>query len=142
MSQEPMVHIVGGGLADSEAAHSAALSGAKVRLYEMRPQRKTDAHETSHLAEMVCSNSFRSDDSEYNAVGLLHEEMRRMGSLIMASADANKVPAGSALAVDRTLFAQWIEDKLECNPNVEIVREEVAGLPPKDWNHVVIQRGP
>src|SRR6201986_1528209 len=99
------IHIIGGGLAGSEAAWQAAEAGLKLVLYEMRPTRKTDAHQTDSLAELVCSNSFRSDDSEYNAVGLLHAEMRRMGSIIMQAADANQVPAGGALAVDREGFA-------------------------------------
>src|SRR3954470_11103854 len=96
---QKLIHIIGGGLAGSEAAWQAAQSGVKVVLHEMRPVRKTDAHHTDKCAELVCSNSFRSDDAEYNAVGLLHEEMRRSGSLIMRCGDTAKVPAGSALAV-------------------------------------------
>lgn len=142
MTHDGLVHVIGGGLAGSEAAWTAANRGAKVRLYEMRPTRGTDAHETGRLAEMVCSNSFRSDDHEMNAVGLLHEEMRRAGSLIMLSADENKVPAGSALAVDRDNFAATVEAKLEAHPNVEIIREEVEGLPPEDWDNVIIATGP
>lgn len=142
MARDALVHVIGGGLAGSEAAWTAANAGAKVRLYEMRPVRGTDAHETSRLAEMVCSNSFRSDDHEMNAVGLLHEEMRRAGSLIMLSADENKVPAGSALAVDRDNFAATVEAKLEAHPNVEIIRQEVDGLPPADWDNVIIATGP
>lgn len=142
MARDAVVHVVGGGLAGSEAAWTAANAGASVCLYEMRPVRGTDAHETGRLAEMVCSNSFRSDDHEMNAVGLLHEEMRRAGSLIMLSADENKVPAGSALAVDRDNFAATVEAKLDAHPNVEIIREEVEGLPPREWHNVVIATGP
>lgn len=142
MASNSIVHVIGGGLAGSEAAWSAANLDAKVRLYEMRPVRGTDAHETGRLAEMVCSNSFRSDDHEMNAVGLLHEEMRRAGSLIMMSADRNKVPAGSALAVDRDNFAATVEEELEAHPNVEIIREEICGLPPEDWETVIIATGP
>src|SRR5580704_10742110 len=100
------VHIIGGGLAGSEAAWQIAREGIPVTLHEMRPVRKTEAHQTDRLAELVCSNSFRSDDSDYNAVGLLHDEMRRMNSLIMRAADAHQVPAGGAQAVDRHGFAQ------------------------------------
>ena len=121
------VHVVGGGLAGSEAAWQLARRGAPVVLYEMRPSRSTEAHVTARLAELVCSNSFRSDDAERNAVGLLHEEMRRCGSLIMAAADAHQVPAGGALAVDREGFAGAVEAALEAEPLVEIRREEVAG---------------
>lgn len=142
MARDAKVHVIGGGLAGSEAAWTAANAGAHVVLHEMRPVRGTDAHETSRLAEMVCSNSFRSDDHEMNAVGLLHEEMRRAGSLIMMSADENKVPAGSALAVDRDNFAATVEAKLEAHPGVEIRREEVEGLPPQDWDNVIIATGP
>ncbi|NQU55653.1 MAG: FAD-dependent oxidoreductase, partial [Rhodospirillales bacterium] len=99
------VHVVGGGLAGSEAAWQLARAGVPVILHEMRPTRTTDAHLTDGLAELVCSNSFRSDDADFNAVGLLHQEMRQLGSLIMQAADANKVPAGGALAVDREAFS-------------------------------------
>src|SRR5918998_5596127 len=106
MSTSPLpIHIIGGGLAGSEAAWQIATAGVPVVLHEMRPVRRTDAHHTDALAELVCSNSFRSDDAEYNAVGLLHEEMRRCGSLIMRAADAHKLPAGGALAVDRVAFS-------------------------------------
>lgn len=142
MKRDPIIHVIGGGLAGCEAAWTAANEGVKVKLYEMRPVRGTDAHETGRLAEMVCSNSFRSDDHEMNAVGLLHEEMRRAGSLIMLAADDNKVPAGSALAVDRDHFAATVEARLEAHPNVEIIREEVEGLPPQDWDNVIIATGP
>src|SRR5262250_1412301 len=100
-NQMQAIHVIGGGLAGSEAAWQIARAGVPVLLHEMRPVRRTDAHQTDRFAELVCSNSFRSDDSAANAVGLLHDEMRRMGSLVMASADAHKVPAGGALAVDR-----------------------------------------
>ncbi len=136
------VHIIGGGLAGSEAAWRLARSGVAVVLHEMRPQRTTDAHQTAVLAELVCSNSFRSDDAESNAIGLLHEELRRAGSLILSAADAHKVPAGGALAVDRDGFSGAVEDALRSEPNVTIVREEVAGLPPAEWGDVVIATGP
>src|SRR5919199_5507210 len=127
------VHIIGGGLAGSEAAWQAARLGVPVVLHEMRPVRGTEAHVTDGLAELVCSNSFRSDDAETNAVGLLHEEMRRCGSLIMAAADRHKVPAGGAPAVDRHGFSAAVQAALEAEPRVEIRREEIAGLPPADW---------
>src|SRR5471030_1429896 len=135
------IHIVGGGLAGSEAAWQAAEAGTKVVLHEMRPVRGTEAHLTDGLAELVCSNSFRSDDAENNAVGLLHEEMRRTGSLIMRAADAHKLPAGGALAVDRHGFSAAITKALEDHPNIDIRREEVAGLPPDDWTSVIIATG-
>jgi len=136
------VHIVGGGLAGSEAAWQIAASGVPVVIHEMRPVRGTDAHKTDGLAELVCSNSFRSDDRETNAVGLLHEEMRRLGSLILRTADANQVPAGGALAVDRDAFSAAITAALAAHPLVEIRREEMAGLPPADWDSVIISTGP
>jgi len=136
------VHVIGGGLAGSEAAWQLARSGVPVVLHEMRPHRNTPAHQTHGLAELVCSNSLRSDDAEYNAVGLLHEELRRAGSLIMQAADAHKVPAGGALAVDRDGFSQAVEQALASHPNVTIVREEIAGLPPAEWDSVVIATGP
>src|ERR1700722_15997149 len=120
------VHVIGGGLAGSEAAWQLARAGVPVVLHEMRPVRKTDVHQTDRAAELVFSNSFRSDDSEYNAVGLLHDEMRRMGSLIMRSADAHKVPAGGALAVDRDAFAAAVTTALEQHPNISFQREEIA----------------
>ncbi|MEM1103296.1 MAG: methylenetetrahydrofolate--tRNA-(uracil(54)-C(5))-methyltransferase (FADH(2)-oxidizing) TrmFO [Pseudomonadota bacterium] len=135
------IHIIGGGLAGSEAAWQAARAGAAVTLHEMRPVRGTDAHQTDQLAELVCSNSFRSDDAENNAVGLLHEEMRRCGSLIMACADAAQVPAGGALAVDRDAFAGAVTERLTALPNVEIQRGEVTEIP-ADWTNVVIATGP
>jgi len=136
------IHIIGGGLAGSEAAWQAAEAGAKVILHEMRPVRATDAHHTDSFAELVCSNSFRSDDWENNAVGLLHEEMRRAGSLIMRAADANKLPAGGALAVDRHGFSAEVTRAIEAHPNIEIRREEIAGLPPEDWHSAIIATGP
>ena len=141
-SAPPPIHIVGGGLAGCEAAWQAARAGAPAILHEMRPVRGTDAHETDTLAELVCSNSFRSDDAEANAVGVLHEEMRRCGSLILAAADAHKVPAGGALAVDRNGFAAAVQDRLAAHPLVEIRREEVADLPPPAWDKVVVATGP
>ena len=124
------VHIIGGGLAGSEAAWQLAEAGVKVRLSEMRGGgERTAAHQTDALAELVCSNSFRSDDAENNAVGLLHAEMRALGSVIMTAADAHKVPAGSALAVDRDGFSQAVTERLAAHPNVEIVRERVDALP-------------
>src|SRR3569833_445651 len=110
------VHVVGGGLAGSESAWQLAQAGVPVVLHEMRPIRTTDAHKTDHYAELVCSNSFRSDDSEHNAVGLLHEEKRRLGSLIMRCGDANQVPAGGALAVDRDGFSAAVPAALEAHP--------------------------
>ena len=135
-------HIVGGGLAGSEAAWQLASSGIPVILHEMRPVRRTDAHLTDGLAELVCSNSFRSDDAQNNAVGLLHQEMRHLGSLIMESADFNKVPAGGALAVDRDGFSQYIQKKIEDHPLISIERKEVTNLPPEDWGKTIIATGP
>jgi methylenetetrahydrofolate--tRNA-(uracil-5-)-methyltransferase len=136
-----IVHIIGGGLAGSEAAWQAAQLGARVVLHEMRPVRTTDAHKTDGLAELVCSNSFRSDDWENNAVGLLHEEMRRAGSLILHAGDAHRLPAGGALAVDRDGFSQAVTDALEQHSRIEIRREEIA-WPPQDWQRVVVATGP
>jgi methylenetetrahydrofolate--tRNA-(uracil-5-)-methyltransferase len=136
------VHVVGGGLAGSEAAWQLAQASVPVVLHEMRPIRQTEAHKTGAFAELVCSNSFRSDECETNAVGLLHEEMRRAGSLIMASADAHKLPAGGALAVDRDSFADEVSKKLEAHPLIEIVRGEIDGLPPAGWDNVIIATGP
>ncbi|MDP9102416.1 MAG: methylenetetrahydrofolate--tRNA-(uracil(54)-C(5))-methyltransferase (FADH(2)-oxidizing) TrmFO [Pseudomonadota bacterium] len=136
------IHVIGGGLAGSECAWQIAEAGVPVVLHEMRPLVKTPAHQTEGLAELVCSNSFRSDDWEFNAVGLLHEEMRRCGSLIMRSGDAAQVPAGGALAVDRDDFSARVTAALEAHPNVTIARGEVAGFPPADWDSVVIATGP
>lgn len=142
MSDIAPVHIIGGGLAGSEAAWQLASAGVPVILHEMRPHRSTDAHQTDRLAELVCSNSFRSDDAEYNAVGLLHWEMRRCGSLILACADKHAVPAGGALAVDRDAFAEEVQQRLADHPLVTIERGEVAGLPPEEWDSVVVATGP
>src|SRR5689334_23420413 len=136
------VHVIGAGLAGSEAAWQAAESGCKVVLHEMRPTRMTEAHRTDSPAELVCSNSFRSDDAANNAVGLLHAEMRRLGSLIMRCADANQVPAGGALAVDRDGFSTAVTRALHEHPLIEIDRTEIAGLPPADWGHVIVATGP
>ncbi len=136
------VTVVGGGLAGSEAAFQLAEAGVPVRLFEMRPVRRTDAHQTDRLAELVCSNSFRSDDAFGNAVGLLHEEMRRLGSLVMWAGDQAKLPAGGALAVDRDVFAGLVQDRLEAHPLVEIVREEVTGLPSAEAGLAIIATGP
>jgi len=141
-SSTPQVHIVGGGLAGSEAAWQLAQAGLPVVLHEMRPVRGTEAHQTEGLAELVCSNSFRSDDAANNAVGLLHEEMRRAGSLIMQAADAHKLPAGGALAVDRHGFSAAVQQALIEHPLVELRREEIAGLPPADWDSVIVATGP
>jgi len=141
MTNKPL-HIIGGGLAGSEAAWQAAQAGVPVILHEMRPVRGTDAHKTDGLAELVCSNSFRSDDAQANAVGLLHAEMRLANSLIMACADAHQVPAGGALAVDRDGFSAAVTAKLEAHPLITIQREEVAGLPPEDWEQAIISTGP
>jgi methylenetetrahydrofolate--tRNA-(uracil-5-)-methyltransferase len=136
------VHVVGGGLAGSEAAWQLAAAGVPVVLHEMRPVRGTEAHLTENLAELVCSNSFRSDDAQNNAVGVIHEEMRRAGSLIMRAADAHKLPAGGALAVDRHGFSAAVQDALLAHPLVELRREEVAGLPPDEWDSVILATGP
>lgn len=136
------VHVIGGGLAGSEAAWQIAMAGVPVVLHEMRPVRATDAHKTDGLAELVCSNSFRSDDWKHNAVGLLHEEMRRAGSLILRCADAHQVPAGAALAVDRDGFSAAVTAAIAGNPLISVVREEVRALPPEDWDSVIIATGP
>ncbi len=142
MIQIAPIHVIGGGLAGSEAAWQIAEAGVPVVLHEMRPVRGTDAHKTEGLAELVCSNSFRSDDAETNAVGLLHAEMRRMGSIIMRMGDAHQVPAGGALAVDRDGFSQAVTAALEAHPLVTIERGEIAGLPPADWDSVIVATGP
>ena len=136
------IHVIGGGLAGSEAAWQIAQRGVPVILHEMRPERKTDAHNTEGLAEMVCSNSFRSDDAVNNAVGLLHSEMRQMNSLIMAAADRHSVPAGSALAVDRDAFSGDVTHTLENHDLVTIERSEINGLPPAEWDNVIVATGP
>ena len=136
------IHIIGGGLAGSEAAWQAANAGVPVILHEMRPHRETAAHKTDGLAELVCSNSFRSDDAENNAVGLLHEEMRRCNSLIMRESGKAAVPAGGALAVDRDIFSQSVTRALSEHPLITIERSEIAGLPPAEWQSVIIATGP
>lgn len=142
MTRSNPVHVIGGGLAGSEAAWQIAEAGVPVALHEMRPLRMTDAHKTEGLAELVCSNSFRSDAWETNAVGLLHAEMRRMGSLILAAGDLHKLPAGGALAVDRDGFSAEVTERLAAHPLVTIERGEVAGLPPEDWDSVIVATGP
>src|SRR3954469_8731637 len=141
LMQKQAIHVIGGGLAGSEAAWQIAATGVPAVLHEMRPTRGTEAHRTDGLAELVCSNSLRSDDRENNAVGLLHEEMRRLGSLVMRAADANQVPAGGALAVDRDGFSAAITQALADHPLIQIVREEMA-LPPPDWDSVIVATGP
>lgn len=140
MSLKP-IHIIGAGLAGSEAAWQAAQMGVPVVLHEMRPVRMTDAHKGEGCAELVCSNSFRSDDVYYNAVGLLHEEMRRSGSLIMAEGDKAAVPAGGALAVDRDIFSAGVTEKLTSHPLITIRREHID-FPPDDWDNVIVATGP
>ncbi|MGZ9096904.1 MAG: methylenetetrahydrofolate--tRNA-(uracil(54)-C(5))-methyltransferase (FADH(2)-oxidizing) TrmFO [Micavibrio sp.] len=142
MTELKPVHIIGGGLAGSEAAWQIANQGVPVVIHEMRPVRGTDAHKTDGLAELVCSNSFRSDDKEQNAVGLLHEEMRQCQSLILREGDNTAVPAGGALAVDRDQFSQNVTAALEAHPLVTIDRNEIAGLPPAEWDSVIIATGP
>jgi methylenetetrahydrofolate--tRNA-(uracil-5-)-methyltransferase len=136
------VHVIGGGLAGSEAAWQAARAGVPVVLHEMRPGRATEAHKTGTLAELVCSNSFRSDDALNNAVGLLHEEMRRCGSLVMRAGDAHKLPAGGALAVDRDGFAAAVQAALEAEPSIELRREEVEALPDASRGPAIVATGP
>ncbi|CAN5481576.1 methylenetetrahydrofolate--tRNA-(uracil(54)-C(5))-methyltransferase (FADH(2)-oxidizing) TrmFO [soil metagenome] len=141
------IHVIGGGLAGSEAAWQIAQAGVPVVLHEMRRDEtsgpvRTDAHQTDGLAEMVCSNSFRSDDWQFNAVGLLHAEMRKLDSLILSAADQHQVPAGGALAVDRDNFSAEVTRRIEAHPLITIVREEIAGLPPEEWDNVVVATGP
>ncbi len=142
ISSHSPIHIIGGGLAGSEAAWQIASAGIPVILHEMRGVRGTDAHKTDGLAELVCSNSFRSDDATSNAVGVLHAEMRLAGSLIMSCADRNQVPAGGALAVDRDGFSDAVTQAIESHPLIAVVREEVSGLPPKEWDLAIIATGP
>src|SRR5271165_2257716 len=136
------IHVVGGGLAGSEAAWQAAEAGIPVVLHEMRPVRTTPAHRTGQLAELVCSNSFRSDDASTNAVGVLHREMRRLSSIVIRSADAHQVPAGGALAVDRDGFSKAVEAAVLSHPLVALERGEIAGLPPETWDNVIVATGP
>jgi methylenetetrahydrofolate--tRNA-(uracil-5-)-methyltransferase len=142
MSDIEPIHIIGGGMAGSEAAWQAARMGVPVVLHEMRPHRGTNAHQTEGLAEMVCSNSFRSDDDETNAVGLLHWEMRAAGGLIMEMGDRHALPAGGALAVDRDAFSADVTARLEAHPLITIERGEIEGLPPEDWSSVIVATGP
>ncbi|HMB76702.1 MAG TPA: FAD-dependent oxidoreductase, partial [Kiloniellaceae bacterium] len=143
MSTQPRpILVVGGGLAGSEAAWQIASAGLPVILQEMRPLRGTDAHKTEGLAELVCSNSFRSDDPESNAVGLLHEEMRRLGSLILSAGDANRLPAGGALAVDREAFSKTVTDRLEAHPLVTLRRAELTALPAAEDGPAIVATGP
>ena len=141
-SSSESVHVIGAGLAGSEAAWQVARSGIPVVVHEMRPGRMTEAHRTDGLAELVCSNSFRSDDAANNAVGLLHAEMRRLGSLIMRAADANQVPAGGALAVDRDGFSAAVTKALNGHPLIEVRHDEIEGLPPDHWRNVIVATGP
>jgi methylenetetrahydrofolate--tRNA-(uracil-5-)-methyltransferase len=135
------VHVIGGGLAGSEAAWQLAQAGVPVVLHEMRPLRATPVHKTDGYAELVCSNSFRSDDKDHNAVGLLHAEMRRLGSLVMRAADSHQVPAGGALAVDRDGFSNAVSAALASQALITLTRGEVA-LPPEEWDSVIIATGP
>lgn len=139
---EKTLHIIGSGLAGSEAAWQAAERGVSVVIHEMRPVRPTEAHHTGLSAELVCSNSFRSDDHARNAVGLIHEEMRRCGSLIMRCADAHRVPAGGALAVDRDGYAAMVTEALEAHPNISFLREEVTALPAAEDGLCIVATGP
>lgn len=141
-TEENIVHVIGAGLAGSEAAWQIAQAGVPVVLHEMRPQTLTPAHQGGGFAELVCSNSFRSDDATGNAVGVLHEEMRKCGSLIMQQADQHKLPAGGALAVDRDLFSGGVSDALKSHPNMTVEYGEIRGLPPKEWDNVIIATGP
>jgi methylenetetrahydrofolate--tRNA-(uracil-5-)-methyltransferase len=142
MTNSTEIHVIGAGLAGSEAAWQIANQGLQVILHEMRPQKLTHAHQTGNFAEMVCSNSFRSDDSDYNAVGLIHHEMRQCNSIIMACADGNKVPAGSALAVDRDGFAESVTEKLRQHENVTIAYGEIVSIDAFGDNPVIIATGP
>lgn len=136
------VHIIGAGLAGSEAAWQLAERGVKTVIHEMRPSKASPAHKTEYCAELVCSNSLRSDDYEHNAVGLMHEEMRRVGSLIMQCADATKVPAGGALAVDRDGFAETVTRKLKSHPLISFINEEITALPAAEDGSFIIASGP
>ncbi len=142
MQHDRTIHVIGAGLAGSEAAWQIARAGLPVILHEMRPLVATDAHQGDDCAELVCSNSFRSDDAQSNAVGVLHEEMRRAGSLIMAAADQHRLPAGGALAVDRDGFSQHVTNELERHPLISLERGEIDTLPPADWESVIVATGP
>lgn len=139
---EKVIHVIGAGLAGSEAAWQIAVRGIRVVIHEMRPKNYSPAHKTDNFAELVCSNSFRSDDAEHNAVGLMHEEMRRAGSLIMACADKTKVPAGGALAVDRDVFSAEVSTKIKSHPLIDVVYEELTALPDENYGDVIIATGP
>jgi methylenetetrahydrofolate--tRNA-(uracil-5-)-methyltransferase len=136
------IHVIGGGLAGCEATWQIARRGVPVILHEMRPERATEAHRTARLAELVCSNSFRSDDAETNAVGVIHREMRALDSLILRTADAHQVPAGGALAVDRDGFSAAVEAAIASEPLIQIERGEIRGLPPEEWDSVIVATGP
>jgi len=138
----PTLHIIGAGLAGSEAAWQAANMGVEVVIHEMRPQVMTEAHHTGDCAELVCSNSFRSDDAETSAIGLLHEEMRRCNSLILKTGDAHQVPAGGALAVDRDGFSQAVTHALQNHPRIRFAYEAIDALPPAEWGSVIVATGP
>jgi methylenetetrahydrofolate--tRNA-(uracil-5-)-methyltransferase len=142
MNDLKKINIIGGGLAGCEAAYQISKFGIKVHLYEMRPKVHTEAHKTNFLAELVCSNSFRSDDKEYNAVGVLHEELRIADSLIMKIADLNKVPAGSALAVDRDGFAKCVHNEITKNKNITVINEEIQSLDRFNNELVIVATGP
>ncbi len=136
------IHVIGGGLAGSEAAWQIARAGVPAVLHEMRPKRQTPVHQTDNLAELVCSNSFRADDPQTSAIGILHREMRQLDSLIMAAADAQKLPAGGALAVDRIAFSGHVTRAISSHPLITLAREEIDGLPPDDWDNVIVATGP
>src|SRR5215510_12005757 len=136
-----MIHVIGGGLAGSEAAWQAAERGVAVTIHEMRPVRATAVHKTDQLAELVCSNSFRGDKLD-NAVGLLKEEMRRLGSIVMRAADAARVPAGAALAVDREQFSRGVTDAISSHPRITLLREEIPHVPQSLDGPVIIATGP
>jgi methylenetetrahydrofolate--tRNA-(uracil-5-)-methyltransferase len=142
MSNLTPIHVIGGGLAGSEAAWQIARQNLPVVLHEMRPLRQTAAHRTGDFAELVCSNSFRADDPLTSAIGMLHREMRALDSLIMSAADAHKLPAGGALAVDRDGFSAHVTAKMAAHPLIEVVRAEIDGLPPDDWTNVIVATGP
>ena len=142
MKSGKKINIIGGGLAGCEAAYQISKFGIPVNLYEMRPKVKTEAHKTNFLAELVCSNSFRSDDKEFNAVGVLHEELRLADSLIMKTADLNKVPAGSALAVDRDNFAKNVHKVISSIKSINIINKEVKNLDEFDKEIVIVATGP
>jgi methylenetetrahydrofolate--tRNA-(uracil-5-)-methyltransferase len=142
MSSENNIHIVGGGLAGCEAAHQISKFGIKSYLYEMRPIVTTEVHKTNFLAELVCSNSFRSDDKRHNAVGVLHEELRMSDSLIMKAADNTRIPAGSALAVDREKFSKFIDQEIRENPLIELVNKEITSIKNFKKEQIIIATGP